>query len=66
MTKEVLWQLAVDSNKDMVPEDFFFPGGEDFVTESIDGDLVYEPMLYTSWKNSLESVPLLNYPPFST
>ena len=47
MMEEVLWQL--DNKSDMVPQDvgclvFFLPDGEDFVTESINGNMAEEPI----------------------
>lgn len=42
--KEVVWELAMDSDIDIELEEEFLPGGDDFVAEIIDGNSVDEPV----------------------
>ena len=57
MMKEVLWELAMDSQSDMVPEDNdFLPDGDDFVVSNSDEAVLDEPVFFlfcfakTDWK----------------
>ena len=70
MTEEVLRQLAMDSDSDMEPknDDSLPDHGDDFVVESSNEAMLDEPVYFVHVcvcvKKSLESICLLNYPPF--
>ena len=71
MTNSVLRQQAIDSNSYTEPEDNdFLPDSDDLfsLSESSDRDMSDEPVYFVHVcvcvKKSLESICLLNYPPF--
>ena len=65
-TEEVLWELAMDSDRDMEPDDDdILPNGDDFVAENSGEAMLEEPVFvrfFFFFKRSGKC--LLNYPPF--